>query len=258
MTSCIYYDLEEISADDIRRARRLAPGAIEFVARGVVLPLEVAGRRPEHVPNPRDYDYQSELMDWIDGLFTALLEANGSVGPKAHQDPAFLEIARYHFFFEFAAVEQRWRALVEIWRRQAADHVIWVAPAARLPQLAGLSDSALPVRIEFVRGTDSRGVASRLFESVKRIARPPIKWLAHGLSRIATPRDRGPSPRDARVVFAEYFPNSAKGLLPVAESLRDDHGIEVAWLALRRPVAALIRRSGFVPYLIPQLVPDRA
>ncbi|HEV2973134.1 MAG TPA: hypothetical protein VGY55_24415 [Pirellulales bacterium] len=258
MTTCIYYDLEEVSPGDIQLARRCAPGTTEFVARGVVWPLGIGGSPPEHVPSPRDYDYQAELMDWIDRLFQALLQANGSVHQCGHQVRTLLEIARYHFFFEFAAVEQRWRALVEMWRRHAADRVIWVAPAGRLRQLTGLGDNALPVRIEFVGGAGPRGVASRLFETAKQIARPPIKWLIHGLSRFTIPTVRTPSPLDTRVVFAEYFPNSAKGLLPVAKSLGDDHGIEVMWLALRKPVATLIRRSGIAPHLINQFVPEAA
>ena len=67
--NCIYYDLEDISSDDVRRARRRASGATEFIAHGAIWPPDAPGPRAGGSSEPRDFGYQEELMVWVNRLF---------------------------------------------------------------------------------------------------------------------------------------------------------------------------------------------
>ena len=191
-------------------------------------------------------------MNWIDALFTALFATGASIsGP--HTDQTLLEIGRYHFFFEFSAIEQRWRTVCEIQRRYAPSRLTWVAPASRMPELRTLRDGKSSSKIEFVKSADRWSAVSQFIDVARSIARPPAKMLARAIRRFAALPACAPALGDGRIVFAEYFPNSAKGLLPVAEALIDHYGIAPTWLALRESVAASLRRSGTIPLELGQL-----
>jgi hypothetical protein len=251
LKSCIYYDLEAVSAEDVRRARRRTPGAIELLPAGVVWSPEVDGPLPDIVPSSRDFDYQAELMNWIDALFAALVATGASVGGP-HTDRTLLEIGRYHFFFEFSSIEQRWRAVCEIQRRYDPNRLTWVAPASRTAELRTLCDGKSSLRIEFMKTARRRAAFSQIVDAAKSIVRPPAKMLARAIRRFATLPARAPALGEGKIIFAEYFPNSAKGLLPVAKALTDSYDVAPTWLALREPVATALRRSGTIPLELSQ------
>jgi hypothetical protein len=252
-TTCIYYDLDEISPDDIRRARRRAPASMEFAPAGIVWPHEIGGKPPHVVSSSRDFEYQAELMAWIDRLFGALIDDGDGTAPCPYQDRALLEIGRYSFFFEFAAVEQRWRAFSEIVRTSKPNHLIWVTPRDRIQTLAALKSDALPMRVEFLAASNSSRWGAVL-RAAKGFARPPLKRLQRRLLQFAVASHPASSAADTKVVFAEYYPNSAMGLLPVAKALHEESRIEPTWLALRGPVAELLRDSAVLPNTIDQFV----
>ncbi len=57
------------------------------------------------------------------------------------------------------------------------------------------------------------------------------------------------------MVFVEYFAHSAKVLVPVADALRAEHGLEVLWLAARQPVRELLKTLGVESLLLGDLAP---
>ncbi len=65
---------------DVRQGRIAAPGALEFIPRGVRWPEGLDGAYPSEVCNSREIDYQQRLMLWIDTLFEALGQKQSSLG----------------------------------------------------------------------------------------------------------------------------------------------------------------------------------
>ena len=243
MTTCIYYDLENVRPDDVRRARAQAGGGPEIIADGVLWPDEIAGPAPHYVLNPRDVSYQDELMDWTSRLFDELRASPRYAAFGCRENISLLEVARYSLLFNFAAVEQRWRAFCEIGHRFGCDRVVWVAPSERCGELALLGRSSGGAAIDLIPTTTRLGLTRRLYLAARRIAGPVIKpWLAR-LARIAHPPEPLPPRGGSRVVFAEYFPNSSKALLPIARAL-GEQGIDVCWLAAREPVRDILRKNG--------------
>ncbi len=240
--TCVYYDLDEISADDVRRARSRGPDADHFALRGATWPKEFADRPPARVLNSRDFDYQARLMDWIDRMFAALTATASGRPHRPFQDTDLLEIVRFHFLFNFAPVAQRWWALSEIVQSKSPNRLIWVAPRARLGQLRALSSPNIPTRVELLPASDFDGLRAVL-HNARRIAGPLRRRFRRWFLR---PRSTAPRPSltNSGIVFVEYFPNNVKGILPVAKALQDRHGIEPSWLALRTPVAEALRNSG--------------
>jgi hypothetical protein len=252
--TCIYYDLDEIGGDDLRRAREYSGGAKEFIAAGVTWPETNASHRPRVVPSSRSVEYQADLMAWVDRLYGALTAAGDGTNRPPHQDPVLLEIARYHFFFDFAAVEQRWRAISEIVRSVNPDRLIWVAPQERIGRLRAISNSEMPTRLEFVLALKSFGLRTFLRDA-RRLAGPLLRRFRRRLLHLRTTQ-RALSPADSRIVFTEYFPNNVKGLLPVAKALEERCGIEPNWLAQRETVAEALGKAGVAASVIAQYVDD--
>jgi len=252
VNNCIYYDLDDISADDVRRARAAAPGAAEFIASGTVWPSQVGGPAPGNVPNSRDFGYQEQLMNWVNRLFKALEDSPDSADFAFRHGASLLEIARYGFFFDFTAVEQRWRAAAEIWGRAAPSRIVWVAPAGRRRELNRIAQSGLPPRIELVSTARPAGIADRIRASSKELARPALDWIADRMTRPAAPPAAS---RDAEVIFTEFYANNAKVLLPVAGLLQSEHGIGVFWLSAREQVSAELAASGVPSRLLREVAP---
>ncbi len=57
------------------------------------------------------------------------------------------------------------------------------------------------------------------------------------------------------IAIVEYYPNSAKALVPVSKALRDQHGIDTIWIAGRREVKQALDRYGVESVLMRELTP---
>jgi hypothetical protein len=248
----IYYDLEEVSADIVLRARARTPGAREFIARGTSWPADAKCQRPSEVMSPREFPYQQELMDWVNRLFGAL--ERSSAGPIFHRPGgvSLLEVLRYRFLLGFAAAEQRLRALSEL-RRDGAEQILWVAPRRNHRELKRLTTESKSPRVELVDAHKAPDSRHPLHQFARTLARRTLDRFADHVGRWAG--QRGDSSARAPIVFVEYFPNSAKVLLPVAAALRKDHGLAVTWLAARRPVGRLLDQFGVSSVALRRVAP---
>ncbi|HEY2148367.1 MAG TPA: hypothetical protein VGH32_10545, partial [Pirellulales bacterium] len=138
MKSAIYYDLEEVSAEVIALARERLPRANEFIARGSAWPEGVSGDLPAELPSFREFGYQQQLMDWIDRLFAALEETTIAAEVLHREVISLAELARFRFFFEIAAIEQRLRALSEM-VAAGVERIDSIAPRDQCGRLARLA-----------------------------------------------------------------------------------------------------------------------
>jgi hypothetical protein len=241
LTSCIYYDLEDVSSDDVRRARAHAKGGHEFIAHGASWPIGIDGPQPSEVVSPRDFVYHEELMDWTSRLFAALEQSPAAPILSRPNGVSLLEIVRYKFLLEFAHVEQRWRALSEM-ARSGAERILWVAPRSRCRGLATLGGPNLPAELELCAAVKAPKERNPVYRFARSLARRMLDRLADHSARLM---GRPLVPKSGKTaVFVEYFPNSAEVLLPVADALRRNHGVDVVWLATRRPVKQFLDRSG--------------
>ncbi|HKD36759.1 MAG TPA: hypothetical protein VKB78_08155, partial [Pirellulales bacterium] len=254
MKSAIYYDLDDVSSDDVARARKRLPDAREFVARGSAWPQNIAGDQPAELPSFREFGYQQQLMDWIDRLYGAL-EETSIASDVLHRDGISLtELARFRFFFEIGSVEQRLRALSEI-VASGVERVDWIAPANRCRRLASLTGGQHSAVINLCPTVNARPARHPIHQFARTSARRAIDRLADAAGVLRTkPSSNGRS--STPIVFCEFFPNSAKVLLPVAAALKEQQGIDVEWLALRRPVQTMLEREGVKSISLRRIAPQ--
>ncbi|HEX3999269.1 MAG TPA: hypothetical protein VHX65_12020 [Pirellulales bacterium] len=254
MNHFVYYDLEEVLADDVRRARAVVPGAREFIARGTPWPEKLEGPPPSELWNPRELEYQRRLMDWIDRLFKSLEHGRMQSLLACSEGFSQLEILRYRFLFEFSEIEQRLAVAGEMYR-EGAEHISWIVPesaCATIRQLMGGINSPHIDVIGVERPAKSRSRLWRLFRSCGRRV---IDGLMNSADVIARdPRDWVKSLGES-VAIVEYYPNSAKALIPVAKALREEHGVETIWIAARRQVKVALERHGVASTLLRRLSP---
>lgn len=255
MKACVYYDVDAVSETDLRLVRGHCPGATE-VARPGALPqnggaVEIAMLVPDH----RALAYQDELMLWLSRLFALLCEAENSSLFTECRGVSLFEVARYQVHSEFAAVEQRWRALSEIIRREAPDRLIWVAPRSEFRQLRQLNAAQGTLKIEFM---PSGGFAQgrRIFDVVKAAARPIVHLLRRAVARRRSDYLRLPAGGLQRVVFTEFFANNVEALAPVDAELRERYGLKPIWLAGRAAVKQALERHGITGYQLSLVDPD--
>lgn len=242
LKSAIYYDLEEISAEAIARARERLPGAREFIARGSAWPEGAGGDPPAELPSFREFGYQQQLMDWIDRLFAALEETEIAAQVLHRDGISLAELARFRFFFEIASVEQRLRALSEM-TAAGIERIDWIVPRDQCRRLARLAAETHSASVNLHPIEHHRRGRHPIHQLARSAARRLIDRIADvaGMAR-SNPSSNGHS--SAPIVFCEFFANSAKVLVPIAAALKQQHGIEVEWLALRRPVQAMLQRAG--------------
>ena len=255
MQACIYYDLETVTAADVAAAQMLAAEAPEFVAGGAGWPAEVAGPAPQELLNSREFQYQDDLMLWVNRLLKEVAERWNAGGELLASEAELLEVARFGIFFEFAAVEQRWRAFCDLMHKQSPERVVWVADASRRKDLRRLAAAVAPTRFEFVESPQSIRGVPRLLRNGRaavrsllgRFARRAIQWLP----RVAIAGEIASAP----LVVVEYYPNSAKVLVPVVRRLREQYGIQTKWLAGRPAVGRALKAVGVESIALADIAP---
>jgi hypothetical protein len=253
-TSCIYYDLEEITPDDLNRARSCAPGAREFIARGAAWPDNVGGPLPSEVPNPREVGYHEELMKWIDRLFQALEQAEPDSALCHWNGVSLLEILRYRFLFDFAETEQRLRAVSEI-SKCGATRIIWVSPRRGADGMAAWAAREKSVELECLPAAHAANGRHPVLQLARSMARSAFDRLTNRISGMMNRAPKTPVAARGPIVFVEFYPSNVSVLVPVAHFLRDAYGLDVVWLAARKPVKKALEQLGVSSLGIRQLAP---
>lgn len=239
MSACIYYDLERVDVEQVAAARQRLPNAVEVFPTGSVRDPGVDAR--EVTPSARDPLFRAQFYDWLERIFTHLR----SSGDYEHEGASLLEVARYSIFEGLAGEAQRWFALEDILRRFAPEKILWVTPGeVPDPAVTGTVVVQHPVGSERKLAP---GVRETLRERLYPMAQD-VRWLRHRAAALAR---RGLE--RAPVVFAEYFPSAAIGMIPIAERLERELGERVLWLAGRESVVDVLRQHDVQSVLLPSL-----
>jgi hypothetical protein len=241
--TCIYYDVDELSAEEQAAVRaRVANGAeiVELAAAGTAWPSTPRGEQI-HLRAAVDPDFQAEVMAWFDVL---LAEVARQGFRWERSNLSLLEVARYRLVDRVSAWDHRWRSLCEIAHRWPQAEVLWVSRRVqnRGPFAALLASSPCPIRHIALDPPARLAPARALVERVRMEAYGRLQLWRPALFRRASA-----SPGSATVVFAEYFPNSVHAVLPIARILERELGISVGWLAGRDKVAELLHAEGVGP-----------
>lgn len=251
--TCIYYDLEEVRPEEIQQARADAPGAEEFIARGTRWPDAVDGPAPSELSNSRELDYKTRLMNWMDELFKALERSRARSVLVRSESVSLLEILRYQFLAEFAEVEQRLSAASEM-SRQGAERIRWIIPSSDRLMIEKLADGSR-LRIDVVRVPRPAGTPNRLSRMFRSCGRKVIEQLTKAADLMGRPPPNPLGAAGHAVAIIEYYPNSAKALVPVAKLLREQHGVDSVWIAARREVVQTLDRFGVASIPLRRLAP---
>ncbi len=237
----------------IARARERLPGAREFIARGSAWPDSADGNPPAELPSFREFGHQQQLMDWIDRLFAALEETEIAAEVLHRDGISLAELARFRFFFEIASVEQRLRALSEM-TAAGVDKIDWIVPRDQCGRLARLAAETRSASVNLHPTAHHRRGRYPIHQFARSTARRLIDRIADAAGMVRGKRSlNGRS--SAPIVFCEFFANSAKVLVPIAAALKRLHGIEVEWLALRRPVQTMLQSAGIESIPLRRIAP---
>ena len=261
LATAIYYDLDDVRREDVLRARSAAAaGAMELVSEGTSWPEGVPGEGRLCLTGLRDDGFRNDLMAWIERLRLELDE----VGPgwRRHGISLF-EVARYRLLFDIAPWEHRWRVVCEIKEKWAPSALLWVCRPSRLSELrdmevlagdastAGLRMSTLPVPRTNPSVRSAKDKVNELVRfPVQRVLRACVAF--RGKAQMAANGGR------RQIVFTEYFPNSVKASIPVAEELARRYGAEVLWLTGRKEVQDVLDDRGIPSLGIAELAGPKA
>lgn len=250
----IYYDLERVGVDDVAAARSRMPDAIAVLPSGSVRDPGAVSQPYEEIPSARDPLFRAEFYGWLERVLAHLERYYDFT----RDGVSLLEVARYSIFYGLAEEAQRWFALSEMIRRFKSEQILWVGSGAVASQwaktLGARSGSAAqvagvrvaPFRVDSA-ATSSHASRERLRERLYPAVQD-LRWLGHRARALVSPT-AGPAP----VVFAEFYPNSALGMIPLARRLQEDAGQSVLWLAGRGVVADVLKREGVESVLMSSL-----
>ena len=264
MKECIYYDLDEVHREDCLRARALAgDNALEIVPEGVTWPEDAPGRDPERIFSRRNLDYLEGITAWIERLREGLEAFSPGGATWQRHGISILEVARYCLMLNLAVWEHRWWAVNEVQRRWSPARVYWVARPRRQTEVRDLQ-----ILFTCASEDDMQVHYAGLTPALARMRdlRHKLWEIRHTLTERVTQTGRallGPkkwpvSNGKYRVVFTEYYPNSARASLPVAKQLEGRPEIDVVWLAGRVPVQETLNKLGVSSHLLQDMVSSQA
>ncbi len=248
--SSLFYDHAMVSSAQRLVALRAAPSGVhEAAPAGAIWPSDAIP--VQRFSTERDLDFLDRLMRWIDQLRSYLMPL--PVGGELGRDGVDLfEVARYHLMTALAPVFRRWEIAAALARQHSE---VWWSSTGRLPAtvLASLHAAVAPAPLHVAAqpGRDLRTLGRELLTKGWQVAVDPsfpTNWLRH----VQLEGARG------NVVFAEYFPHSALGLIRVARELETRHGLRVTWLAARREVAASLEKAGVASFRLEQFASPRS
>lgn len=250
-STCIYYDVEEVSADDVRRVRGLAPHAVtERMSAGTLWPAEVEGR-PQVDLDERDPAYLDGLMLRMDPLIAAIERAWGEAG-QLH-GISLAEVARYPLMYNIAPWDRRWRHLVALLRDTRAEHVVWLTDQPKHRALQLLATAIPGVQIDLVAADSQHPRTARhSWRRVKSALVPPLQKLASRWKARWSER-RWPRVAGDAMLFVEFHANNLNVAFPIGQSL-GERGVNVVWLAGRSKVTVALETLGAAPLTLPDLM----
>jgi hypothetical protein len=241
--------------EDVRHARSIAPQTLEFIARGARWPETIEGPRPTEIANSRDVHYQQRLMSWIDELFKSLEQSPANSVLVRKDGSSLLEILRYRFLFEFAEVEQRLSAASEM-SQTGAQRVYWVVPHSERSAIARLMGGLESPSIDVVGVPRSKKTPNRLWLWLRSYGRKALDRFQNATDSAGEHTHPAENAAGKSIAIVEYYPNSAKALVPVSKMLAEQFGIATTWIAARREVGESLDRYGIASIPLRQLTPN--
>ncbi|MCU1267790.1 MAG: CDP-glycerol:poly(glycerophosphate) glycerophosphotransferase [Acidobacteria bacterium] len=256
----IYYDLDEVRPADIELARRTAgSGAIEIIAQGTLWPESNESPPPQQqILSRTNSDFRDEAMVWFEALYRSLQAADFEwTGWQKHGIP-LLEVVRYALLYGASLDLHRSWAMSEILNRWVSDHLIWITNLRRRGERKALKwlfepASARGIQVHLLKGGSNKAFHQKLNDRAKDVIWPRYQHLRRVATILKGKTELPELNGRPRVVFTEYFPNSAKASIPVAEMLAKDSQVEVIWLAGRKTVRDELKKSGVKSWVVDEI-----
>jgi hypothetical protein len=262
---CVFFDKQRVGVEDLAFARRHAGDkALPVAFADTSWPA--GAEPPERIRPGHDLEVQDAVMAFIADLKRALDEAGAGGAGWRRRGVDLVEVARCQLLPALTPWVARWRALREIQRRWQPSRIVWVACPARRRE-------ARLLRLLCRHGTTPgcevvyAGLAAATplwLDAAKTVGRPVMKsarrWRDAGRAVLRQLRSRSVARRLPRpngqpqVYFADYYPNSVKASLPVAEKLAEE-GVKVTWLAGRDLVAQALGKASVAHMSLDDIVP---
>ena len=264
MRACIYYDLDAIQRDDCLRARAFAgDNTLEIVPEGVAWPADMTGRSPERISSRRNLEYLEGITAWIERLREGLEAFSPGEPAWQRHGISILEVARYCLMLNLAVWEHRWWAVTEVRRRWSPDRLYWVARPERQTEVRDLQilfacASEGGMQVHFAGPAPTMARIRDLRYTLWKTRYTLTERITQTARTLVRPKEWPVSNGKYRIVFTEYYPNSARASLPVARQLDTQPEIEVVWLAGRALVQEALSKLGVSSYLLQDMVSSQA
>jgi hypothetical protein len=254
VTAIVFYDLEIVTADDIRRATGVVGGdAIH------VYPTDAIWPAPAGVPSAtvwpqRDYRFRELVMDQFDRLAK-------SAGKVLHHDIDLLEATRYEWVFATEDMFHRGWTVEELVRRYRPARLHWVSRDARYLQVVRAACTARRIRcsVDCSPLSRIRSAVCRPRDFVRNrlwLLREKHRSRRH-MAEIANRRAAAPIPR-APILFAEIYPNNTQLAVRISDAMKQLTGVGGVFVGGRKEVCDLVLASGLPCFLMDEFRPTRS
>jgi hypothetical protein len=253
MRAVVYYDLEQVSPDCIRRAAAaVGNDAIHVRPTDAIWPESSAVESATIWPQ-RDYRFRELVMDQFDRL----AEATGRI---LHHDVDLLEALRYEWVFATEDVFHRAWTVAELVRRHGPTRLHWVTSDPRYLAVIRAVCEAQKLRcsIDCSRLDRLKNMLGRPTELLRNrlwLLREKHR-LRRYLSELTQRRNSREAPRRP-VVFAEIYPNNTKLALQISEAMERSSGVGGVFVGGRKEVCDLVLAGGRPCFLMDEFRPAR-
>jgi hypothetical protein len=232
----VYYDKDVISLTDVRRASRVSGADAFHIRPNDALWPDGSAVEAETIWSQREYRFREELMDCFE-------ELKHLAGPMIYQGVDLLEAIRYDWIFAVEEAYHRCWAILKLVRKYHPQSIHWITN--RPAFVAAAQDTSLLANTIFTH--DVRAVRRTSVWAAQQLNRIRLwVWLWRQERQMRRRIEKQPSnssPTDA-VVFAEYYPNSAKLTLRVADAIERLSDEPTAFFGGRPSVCDLIAANG--------------
>ncbi len=252
MTTIVYYDFNEISESDVARATGGVAGEVLHVhAADTPLPATAVGPR-RAMPAMRDASTRSDTMNQLWKLIDSLPD-------PTYRGVDLREASRYTVLFATERYYHQASVLTHLQSEHGGEihwHTDSPNNAARMRAVAKQTEFALQVHESTSR--PARHALRRTLEALRLRGWELRRHFEEYRWSRGHPLDGGlRAPDNERVVFAEYYPNSARVTLEIARRLRDESSLHPVFVSGRLEVARAAEAAGMPNALLGQF-PGRA
>jgi len=253
LNSVIFYNVQNIQAyDRINALRRTGSKSIEVTMDDTIVSDKELLDTVVYMRSIGLDDMRDKLMKFIENLRISMNEKFHLEDKWQRNNINLFEVSRYHILEKFLPWIRRIFIIEQLIKELRPDHLFWYSnPSSYLEYsyISGIlsSYSNNTINIKYI----GKYVSKLSYLELRKNILSPLRNIRNIYNRMLFLNIKNTYELDGHpLVFTEHYPNSVKSTYPVAKKIEDVFGVEIVWLATRKPVKAVLEKYGVKSYLL--------